>query len=164
MTRRGMLDAVRRHFAGGHVHQEPALGVDAVRLFFRALAPDVGAGVLQGARVPLLGGDLVSHVVVAPGHVTPAPGPDLLRRTMTPPYSSDGAAGGRGPALPVNGQDLVSRRTAGPDFRWIRIEQRRVRHREHAEVQGREVEPPRLVDRDRDAELLKEPEDGTGLG
>ncbi len=161
----GMLDAVWRHVAGGHIHHEPALGVDAVRLFFRALAPDVRAGVLQGARVPLLACDLVSHVVVAPGDIIPAPGPDLLRRHDDAAILQRRTAGWQQVRrFRVNGQDVVSRRTAGPDFRWIRIEQRRVRHREYAEVQGREVEPPRLVDRDRDAEFLKEPEDASGFG
>ena len=57
---------------------QPALGLDTVRLFFGALAPDVRARVLQGARIPLLAGDLVLHVIVTQRHVIPAPGPDLL--------------------------------------------------------------------------------------
>ena len=147
------------------VHQQPAFASRAVVRLVHQLAPEVGAHVLERARVPDARRHLVLYVVVPERDVAP-----LVRRQLLEAERCPAVLGGAPVEwenafdLPVQHQHPLTLVPLRPERRPGAAHQRLVRHGEDAEVERRIHQPPCLVARHVDAQLLEEPQDRAGLG
>ena len=136
-----------------------------MRQFVGELAPGIGADVLECTTVPDPGCHFTLHVVVPEGHVTPPPACQLLPVEQGAAVL-DRSAVGREQALdlPVEHQHLMRLGALGSEGRTLRLKQRHVRDRQHAESEPGIGKPAGFVGRDVGTESLEQAEDGPGLG